>query len=680
MKKRLLALFLATTLLVPGSIIGAAELLSDGGEYPAEEYAEEGTDIYTETEDLDNVGASIEETPDLTDGEILQEEEPVVIYEEPDRSAGTEEVPEELDETGGYSIFIQNPDGTWGEHYVSDDGTLDGTDSGTPVQTDPVITDPVVTEPTDTNTELLTTPDTQETPDQQPEENIQEEQLLDSTNYPTTGTTNTAGWNVEILNGKDKTVYQGNVKLTTVQVIGNFPKRSDLRVTYNGSTTLPDNTSWAAFVEGQNLDYQWELCKVNSKNAGEKIRIDICLLNMQTGEYGNPVCSAYVTTIPLHQRLLATIDTTAEYNAGTSFVWGTKYEYEWTGKAITPVVDTAHVLLLGDTIPQSVVDDPSKWTIDNTNAGSSEIPEADMLKDFTITYHNNTNPGNAYVLVSPKPGTNYADCTPAKIPFKIVKKNSATPTPTPRPTATPTPKPPKPTATPTPTPKPPKPTATPTPTPKPPKPTTTPTPTATPTPTSTPTPVTPSQKPVSTYIYKLYDAGDSNVRIWWKSRGGQVDGYQVRVSTDPNFSYKKTGSFVGRNNITRPGYGSGLHYVGVRTFVYRNGKKVYSNWSNTKTIILSRYLPTPAMRSVTRKSSDKVSGTVNRQSGVDGYQFAFATNPEFKSANTASTSSAYKTSMSRYGFSGTTYVRVRSFRRDGDQKYYSAWSSPMVLR
>ena len=113
------------------------------------------------------------------------------------------------------------------------------------------------------------------------------------------------------------------------------------------------------------------------------------------------------------------------------------------------------------------------------------------------------------------------------------------------------------------------------------------------TPTPTPTPVSPSpETPVTvppTVITKLTDRGSGSLSIAWRSKGSEVDGYQLRWSQNSGFeSGVRTASYTGRNNATRKGLETGkTYYVGVRTFKEINGKKVYSTWSGTKTIQLS---------------------------------------------------------------------------------------------
>ena len=266
-----------------------------------------------------------------------------------------------------------------------------------------------------------------------------------------------------------------------------------------------------------------------------------------------------------------------------------------------------------------------------------------------------------------------------------------TATPTPKPTVTPSPKPtvtpsPKPTVTPTP-----KPTATPSPVPTAtptPSPTATPgslpTVTPTPRPTMTPTPVltaTPAPLPVvpATPITKLRDLGSGKLKVYWRSKGDAVTGYQIRWSLDSTFKTGvKTARYVTNNRATRDGLVLGKpYYVSVRCYIETDGVRTYSNWSGKKSITLERWLPAPVLTSA-KKASSGVSLEWQSVDGVEGYQVRFSENPDFKGYKTASISGKDKKSYTRKDLkkNKTWYFSVRSYASAPDgTRYYSSWSS-----
>ena len=160
------------------------------------------------------------------------------------------------------------------------------------------------------------------------------------------------------------------------------------------------------------------------------------------------------------------------------------------------------------------------------------------------------------------------------------------------------------------------------------------------TPSLSPTPA-PAQSDVvpPTFVTQTFDHGCGMIRVWYKMRD-DVDGYQIRVSPSSTFSYGvNTGSFEGRNNGVRQSsawtVGTTL-YMGVRTYRYKDGKKVYSKWSGTKSLTMKHHLNVPVVKSAKRQSGGKIVATSSVVGAADGYQFAFSTNSAFNGEKTIS--------------------------------------------
>ena len=199
-----------------------------------------------------------------------------------------------------------------------------------------------------------------------------------------------------------------------------------------------------------------------------------------------------------------------------------------------------------------------------------------------------------------------------------------------------------------------------------------------PTPTPDPEPAVTSPK---TVITKLEDTGSGNLRIYWRSMEDKVDGYQIRWATNKEMTGVKTATYTGINNTTRPGLSVGsIYYVGIRTFVMHDGKKVYSEWSGTKALKLTRTLATPSVSGASQKGTG-IQTKWFTVADAEGYQLRFCQDPSFKGARTASVIGQNKTSFTKYGLgSGTWYVAVRAYKTAEDGvRYYSAWSGTQTV-
>ena len=187
----------------------------------------------------------------------------------------------------------------------------------------------------------------------------------------------------------------------------------------------------------------------------------------------------------------------------------------------------------------------------------------------------------------------------------------------------------------------------------------------------------------STPITKLVDAGSGNLRVYWRSKGRDVDGYQICWSKDPYMLINlKTASYINVNNTTRSGLKLGeTYYVKVRTYILKDGKRVYSGWSGRKSITLERTLDAPVLTAVTAKTG-RISSKWTRSKAAEGYQLRFSQYPEFKNSKSASVKGQYTTSYTRTNLAGgrTWYVSVRAWRTGPEGvRYYSPWSSTATV-
>ena len=193
-----------------------------------------------------------------------------------------------------------------------------------------------------------------------------------------------------------------------------------------------------------------------------------------------------------------------------------------------------------------------------------------------------------------------------------------------------------------------------------------------------------SENDIRTVIYRLRDMGSGSLKIYWRVRH-EVDGYQIRYSTEETFkSGVKTASFTERNSITRHGLQNGInYYVGVRTFIYNSkGEKIYSPWSGTKSLMLTRTLEGTTLTSAVRKADGSISAKWEKGAEADGYQLGYADDPSFTDEKTASVKNRKKTVYTRNDFSTEKayYIRIRTYKiAENGEKYFSEWSNAVTV-
>ena len=96
-------------------------------------------------------------------------------------------------------------------------------------------------------------------------------------------------------------------------------------------------------------------------------------------------------------------------------------------------------------------------------------------------------------------------------------------------------------------------------------------------------------KPKSTNISTIKSNAKKQTTVIWNKRTAQVNGYQIRYSTSQKF---KTGTVktvtVSKNSVTKKiikNLKSGKrYYMQVRTFKAVNGSRIFSAWSNSKSV------------------------------------------------------------------------------------------------
>lgn len=94
-------------------------------------------------------------------------------------------------------------------------------------------------------------------------------------------------------------------------------------------------------------------------------------------------------------------------------------------------------------------------------------------------------------------------------------------------------------------------------------------------------------KPKSTNISKL-TAGKKKFTVKRKKQSTQTTGYQIQYATNSKFTKNKKTVTVSKNKTTTKTISKlkakKKYYVRIRTYKIINGKKIYSSWSETKSV------------------------------------------------------------------------------------------------
>lgn len=94
-------------------------------------------------------------------------------------------------------------------------------------------------------------------------------------------------------------------------------------------------------------------------------------------------------------------------------------------------------------------------------------------------------------------------------------------------------------------------------------------------------------KPQGTIIRKL-KAGSKQIKAIWEKNKEQTSGYQIKISTNKKFTKNIEKITVQKNKITswiiKKLKSKKNYFVKIRTYKTVNGKRIYSSWSESKTV------------------------------------------------------------------------------------------------
>ena len=183
------------------------------------------------------------------------------------------------------------------------------------------------------------------------------------------------------------------------------------------------------------------------------------------------------------------------------------------------------------------------------------------------------------------------------------------------------------------------------------------------------------ETPTIPEIRLLSAPAEGKLHIEWSSCL-DADGYQIRYGTDKDLNNAKTASYTGLS-CTRSGLQEGMEwYVRVRSYKTISGQKIYSLWSQKKSLLL---IGKPAPTVITRleiPGSGQMRIRWRSNPASDGYQIMYGTDGNFTDGKTASVTSNRITSHTRKNLeSGTVYyAKVRTYRLSNGKRIYSNWS------
>lgn len=121
-------------------------------------------------------------------------------------------------------------------------------------------------------------------------------------------------------------------------------------------------------------------------------------------------------------------------------------------------------------------------------------------------------------------------------------------------------------------------------------------------------------------------------------------------------------------------YAGGCKNVGKYTVTVK-GKENYNFTQNLKFTINPVKTSIRSLKKGTRSFTVKWN---KKSTQVTGYQIQYSTSSKFKSGNKTATVTSYKTTsktIKKLKAKKKYYVRVRTYKKAGGVKYYSAWSS-----
>jgi hypothetical protein len=158
------------------------------------------------------------------------------------------------------------------------------------------------------------------------------------------------------------------------------------------------------------------------------------------------------------------------------------------------------------------------------------------------------------------------------------------------------------------------------------------------------------------------------ITVTWK-KGSDTEKYQVYRSTNGG-SYTKVKTTTSTSWTDESANSNGTKYS-YKVYALNGEKK-----SDPSAVKTTYYLSSVSLSSVTNAKGKKMTVKWKKNSKASGYELQYSTSSSFSNAKKVTVSSGSTVSKTISGLTKNKkyYVRVRSYKKSGNTKYYSAWS------
>lgn len=173
---------------------------------------------------------------------------------------------------------------------------------------------------------------------------------------------------------------------------------------------------------------------------------------------------------------------------------------------------------------------------------------------------------------------------------------------------------------------------------------------------------------------------NNGIKIQWK-KVNNVSGYRIQRRSGTNNKWKDL-KVVKDPQYTDKTAENGRKYQ-YRIYAYASNSIDFIESTGTKSITKKfLYLKTPLI-STTKSQSARYKITWGKNKKADGYKIQISTSRKQKNAITMTKKlSTCKFTPKAYGIKKdqSCYIRIRAYKMDGKQLYYSSWSDVKILK
>lgn len=182
--------------------------------------------------------------------------------------------------------------------------------------------------------------------------------------------------------------------------------------------------------------------------------------------------------------------------------------------------------------------------------------------------------------------------------------------------------------------------------------------------------ITTTFKNTPVYLERPFVRNDTSICLNWYNMYDST-GYEIYRAVSKNGTYKKIATTTSKTYCAHyydktPKLGK-LYYYRVKAYKNYNGKKIYSKFSNKKSVRMT--LPETDFKKVSISSNGEVICTYKKLKNANGYYIYHSTDGKnFTRIKTVSTNTPH-TSFSLNDLPEENYFKVRGYIRAGDKRY-----------